>query len=38
MPVISALWRLKQQDGEFKASMGYVARLSQKISQPNKKI
>jgi hypothetical protein len=25
MPVIPALWRLKQQDCKFKVSLGYIA-------------
>jgi hypothetical protein len=26
MVVIPALWRLRQEDGEFQASLGYIAR------------
>lgn len=29
MPVILALWRLRQEDGEFKARLGYRVRLTQ---------
>jgi hypothetical protein len=30
MPIIPALERLRQEDHEFKASLGYTAKLSQK--------
>jgi hypothetical protein len=36
MPVISALRRLRQEDGEFKASLGYTAGPS--LKKLNKKI
>jgi hypothetical protein len=32
-PVIPALWRLKQEDLEFKVILGYLERLSQKDPQ-----
>jgi hypothetical protein len=36
MPVIPALGRLRQKDGEFEASLGYIhtESLSQKANQP----
>jgi hypothetical protein len=26
IPITPALWRLRQEDGEFKANLGYIAR------------
>jgi hypothetical protein len=37
MPVIPALGRLRQEDQKFQASLGYTARLSQKLKQNTNK-
>jgi hypothetical protein len=34
MPVITALWRLRQEDGEFKANLGYLTRPCLKKKAP----
>jgi hypothetical protein len=37
MPIIPALGRRKQEDQEFKSSLGYIARLSFKKKERRKK-
>jgi hypothetical protein len=36
MPVTSELWRLRKEDLEFEASLGYIVRQSQPLKQKNK--
>jgi hypothetical protein len=37
IPVISALWRQRQEDGEYEAKLGYIARPCLKIQKQKQK-
>jgi hypothetical protein len=36
IPIIPALWRLRQENREFKAKLGYIARTCPKTATTNK--
>jgi hypothetical protein len=38
MPIFPALGRLRQKDHEFKASLGYIARPSQRQNKTKQKV